>query len=127
MQRIMGKNLRRRSKSKATLDKADRALQDYYRARYTGARCEVCGKPFETMHHHLLKSQSNAGRFERINLIFICHKCHSKISFGDLTGVARYSSKRGLKWVEKIETLKKVRKQYYTKKELEAIIKKYEL
>src|SRR3990167_9198600 len=115
--------LRKRSKSKATIDIADRKLQDWYRFIYRGTRCEVCGAPFNVMHHHLLKSQSNAGRYEHNNLIFICFRCHSALHFGDNNIVATYSIRRGEEWIEKMKKLKQVKKQYYTKRELEEIIK----
>src|SRR3990167_10237221 len=116
--------MRKRSKSKATLDKADRALQDWFRRNYPDDKCEVCGKKAEVRHHHLEKSKSNAGRYNHDNLIVLCHFCHSKIVFGDNNIVAIYSIRRGEEWLEKMKQLKKVKKQYYSKKELEEIIKK---
>src|SRR3990167_2470568 len=119
------KKLRKRSKSKATLDKADRALQDYMRREHKGEPCEVCGRQFQVSHHHLEKSKSNAGRFLEDNLILLCHACHSKITFGDHSVVASYSLKRGPQWFTRMEELKKVRKEHYSKVELEGIIKQY--
>lgn len=119
--------LRKRSKSKATIDKADKALQNWFRFTFKGTPCEVCGKEFEVMHHHILKSQSNAGRYNHDNLIFICNKCHSKISFGDLLGVSIYSAKRGQEWVERMKILKRVSRPPYGKKELERIIEQYSI
>lgn len=117
--------LRRRSKSKVTIDKADRALQDWFRATYKGKKCEVCNAPFQVMHHHNEKSKSNAGRYDHDNLIFLCHKCHSKITFGDNNIVATYSQKRGKEWLDRMWKLRAVRRPLYGKKELEEIIKKY--
>ena len=122
-----GAPLRKRSKSKATIDKADRALQDWFRATYPNNKCEVCGGQFQVMHHHIEKSKSNAGRYEHDNLIFICHSCHSKITFGYNNVIATYSAKRGIKWVEKMQELSKISKQYYTKGELEVIMLRYSL
>lgn len=114
--------LRKRSKSKLTLDKADRALQDYYRRNYPTDLCEVCGAIAEVRHHHIEKSKSNYLRYNPINLIALCHKCHQKIHFGDNSIVAVYSVKRGEEWVNKIEELKKIKKPYYSQKELKEII-----
>lgn len=121
--------LRRRSKSKATVDKADRALQDNYRQKHAGRKCEGClFRPFDVMHHHIPKSQSNAGRYLDENLIFLCNGCHYGIHRrGDLQIVSRYSEKRGKEWVERMNELKKERRSHYGKKELEDIIQKYTL
>lgn len=120
--------LRKRSKSKATIDKADRELQDAYRRKYGGKLCESCERcEFYCMHHHLPKSRSNAGRYHKDNLIFICKPCHDEISFnGGSQVVARYSAKRGKKWVAEMDLLKQERRQAYSKKELEKIIIKYQ-
>ena len=118
--------MRHRSKSKATLDKADKALQNWFRRIYPDKKCEVCFQPFQVMHHHLEKSKSNAGRFNHDNLVFLCHRCHSKIIFGNHNVVATYSLQRGAEWLAKMKSLAKVQKQYYTKRELENIIEKYE-
>lgn len=119
--------LRKRSKSKATIDKADRALQDWYRFTYPEKKCESCGKPFEVMHHHNEKSKSNAGRFLEDNLIFLCHKCHASIHFQNHNVVAIYSTKRGEAWVQRMVELKRVMRASYSKKELEEIIEKYKI
>ena len=118
--------MKKRSKSKATIDKADRSLQDWFRKTYPDDKCEVCGLLAQVRHHHNEKSKSNAGRYNHDNLIALCHSCHAKITFGDNNVVATYSIKRGPEWVERMKQLKKARKQYYTKGELEIIIKKYE-
>jgi len=121
--------LRKRSKSKATLDRADIALQNFYRRQFvkTKQKCECgCGRMAEVCHHHIGKSKSNYLRFAEINLVFLSHFCHSKITFQDYSIVARYSVKKGEKWVKKMDKLKIIKKQHYTKKELEIIIKSYE-
>ena len=117
--------MRRRSKSKATVDKADYALQQWFRHNFPNELCEVCGSHFDVMHHHIEKSKSNAGRYNHANLIFICTPCHARITFGDHNVVATYSLKRGAEWLASMKALKKEQKQYYTKKELEIIIEKY--
>lgn len=117
--------MRKRSKNKATIDKADRSLQDAYRRKYKRMSCEVCGRRFEVVHHHLEKSKSNAGRYFYRNLIFLCFKCHARLHFGDNNIIAIYSTKRGRKWVLDMIELKKVKRPAYSKKELEGIINKY--
>ena len=120
--------MKKRSKSKATIDIADRVLQDAYRRKYKGELCEGCGeREFSCMHHHINKSQSNYLRFDKINLIFICSYCHPLISFGKGAQIiARYSVKRGKAWIMKIGELAKIKRPSYGKKELEKIITKFE-
>lgn len=117
--------LRKRSKSKATLDKVDRALQNAYRRWFPKAKCEVCGRPAQVRHHHVEKSKSNFCRYLHENLVALCHSCHSKITFGDHNVVATYSIRRGAKWVERMKLLKRESKEHYSKKELEAFITFY--
>jgi len=105
--------------------KADRALQDWFRREYPDNKCECCGGQYEVMHHHILKSNSNAARFNHDNLIFLCSKCHSSLHFGNLNLISIYTAKRGNEWVEKMVELKKVKVSHYGKKALEVIIKKY--
>ena len=119
--------MRRRSKSKLLIDKADRALQDFYRRIYPKRRCESCGGLFGLIHHFIEKSKSNYLRFHKKNLIFICKKCHSlHHCFGDSKIHAKIILKRGQKWLREIIKLNKIKKQSYNVKELEELIKKYE-
>ena len=121
--------MRKRSKSKITIDRADRSLQDAYRRKYKGELCESClGQLFQVIHHHISKSKSNAGRFRQpINYIKLCHSCHSKIIFGDNNIVATYSIKRGKRWLEKIEKLKAIKRPYFSRGELQKIINYYKI
>ncbi len=120
--------IRKRNKSKITIDKADRELQDAYRRKYEGKLCEGCTKRlFAVVHHHLPKSRSNAGRYHKDNLIFLCEPCHSEISFnGGSQIIARYSARRGKRWIAKMDNLRTIKRQAYTKGELEKIIKYYQ-
>ncbi len=117
--------MRKRSKSKATIDKADRALQDWYRRECPDKKCEICGAPFQLLHHHILKSKSNHLRFNEKNLIFICSSCHFKLHHGYPNLSAVYASKRGKEWVDWIEKEARARRLPYRKKELEEIIERY--
>lgn len=124
------KKLKRRSKNpiKKAKDEADRALQDAYRRNYSDEKCESCGSQFYCMHHFIEKSKSNNLRFNPINLIFICSRCHSlHHNFGDATIHAKIQSKKGEKWWKKLQKEYKIKKQCWTNKELESIIKKYEI
>ena len=103
------KRLRRKTKNplKRITENAERALQDWYRAEYEGEKCECCGAEFELMHHHLLKSQSNYGRYKQpANLIFLCKKCHDALHFGMHNIVSKYSLNRGKAWERKIDLIR---------------------
>ena len=116
--------MRKRSKSKATLDKADRQVQDYYRAKFPKGRCESCGRLFSLIHHFIEKSKSNYLRFNIINFIFICKKCHSlHHCFGDSSIHARIILHKGEKWLEEIIKASRIKRESFSKGELEKIIK----
>ena len=98
--------MRKRSKNKALLDKADRALQDYYRTKKL--KCESCGKLSNLVHHFIEKSRCNFLRFNDKNLIPLCSKCHSlHHCFGDSTIMGNVVLKRGRKWYNTIQKLRR--------------------
>jgi 5-methylcytosine-specific restriction endonuclease McrA len=116
--------LRKRSKSKYYIDRADRALQDYYRALHL--KCEVCGAPADLMHHFIEKSRSNYLRFNEINLVPLCKKCHFKHhNTGDTTIHAIIIQKRGQKWLKKIIELSRIKRLPFSVKEIIEIIDFY--
>ena len=101
--------LKKRSRNplNALKRKADESLQDSYRSKHRGKKCECCGAKFELMHHHLLKSQSNYGRYKQpANLIFLCKRCHNALHFGMYDVVSKYSLKRGKRWKKKIDFIR---------------------
>src|SRR3990167_7331318 len=114
--------LKRKSKNprKKLIDEADRLLQDYYRALYPNKKCEVCGgETFYFMHHFIEKSKSNNLRFNHLNLIFICKKCHSlHHCFGDATIHAKIQSKRGEDWWNELKKENEIHRTAYSIKEL---------
>lgn len=119
--------LKRRSKSKVTIDIADKSLQNWFRKTYPKGKCEVCNRPFFCMHHFIPKSQSNFLRFAETNLIFICNSCHfSHHRTGNAKIHAKIIIKRGVLWLKKIMKLSIIKRQAFSKKELEQIIKRYE-
>lgn len=92
-------------------DKADRSLQDYYRAKYPDEKCESCGKQFQVMHHFVEKSQSTGLRFEPKNLIFLCYSCHFRHHrTGDSMIMGEVLQERGLEWLISIKKMKLERK-----------------
>jgi 5-methylcytosine-specific restriction endonuclease McrA len=106
--------------------KADIALQDWYRLNCPYDMCLICGYKAELRHHFILKSMSNRLRYDSINLIPLCSKCHYKAHFGSETLIsAQIAFKKGRKWFDKIQRLSQEHINL-TKKYLEEIIKKYE-
>ncbi len=109
------------------LVKADRTLQDWYRANWKGIMCESCGVPFELVHHFVEKSQSSFLRFDKRNLIFLCSKCHFRHHrTGDPAIVGNVIKRRGLKWFDRLQ---KLRRNYLdlNRKYLAKQLKKYAL
>lgn len=108
------KKAKRRYSIKPLKNKADRALQDWYRAKHAGHRCEAeCGSAFQVMHHYVPKSQSAGLRFEPENLIFLCHGCHFRHHrTGDPDVMGTVLQRRGMKWLAVVKTLRLARKDW---------------
>lgn len=121
--------MRKRSKSKILLDKADRCVQDWFRKHYPKQKCESCGiRTFYCVHHFIEKSKSNNLRYNLLNLIFICRHCHSlHHSFGDATIHAKIQNKKGNEWWQKLQKEYKKKRASFTIKELNDIIRMYEI
>ncbi len=102
--------LKRRSKSKALVDKVDRKMQNWYRSEYKGTPCEGCGKPFDLIHHCIEKSKSNFLRFNQPdNFIFLCKGCHFAIHrSGDSRVMLRVKLQRGDEWVHRLLDLERL-------------------
>jgi len=120
--------LKRKSKSpkKTLTDKADRALQDYYRRHFPEMKCEGCGQPFQLMHHYIKKSDSNNLRYDKDNLIFLCKTCHSKIHCygkGQLIE-GRIVLNRGQEWLDRIREKSQIHVSY-SLKDYQNFIDKY--
>ena len=72
-------------------------------------KCLVCGKKAEVMHHFILKSLSNALRYDWFNLIPLCNSCHFKNHKGDFEIAAIITQKKGKDW---LNYLRKKRRDY---------------
>ena len=109
-------------------DKADRALQDWYRDTYPEQLCEACGERiFDIMHHFVPKSMSFFLRFNKKNLVFLCNACHYKHhNTGDPTIHALILFKRGEKWFNWIEKAKRISIPF-SRKIMREQIEKYKL
>ena len=121
--------LRRKSKNprKKLINRADTALQDYYRVKWADVPCEGCGGKMELCHHYVLKSHSNRLRYEEINLIPVCKSCHSKVhGFNGEIVNAQITLNRGQDWLNKIRELEREHIKLGIK-DLEEIIIKYKL
>lgn len=70
--------------------------------------CESCGRPSSTGHHFILKSQSNALRYDEANGIGICVDCHCKHhKAGDPIVNHNIIKSRGEDWFKYIMECKK--------------------
>lgn len=104
--------------------KSDRESQNWGRRTYK--KCEVCGKKMNVLHHFFPKQMSNRLRYEEDNLIPLCNSCHFRHhKMFDPSIHAKIIEKRGLKWFDKLNKMKKrkikINRNYYNK-----TIKKYE-
>jgi hypothetical protein len=110
---------------KILTDKADRALQDWYRANYD-EMCEGCGKnKFQLMHHFIEKHSSAFLRFNKLNLIFLCISCHFKHHrLADSRIHANIILKRGNRWLKSLMT-KSIKPFQLTDLYLKKQLKKY--
>ena len=91
--------------------KLDRAYQDFFRdvCEEGNIPCEVCGKPMNLVHHFIEKSQCVNLRYNPINFVPLCSSCHFKIHMvGDYTGIAKITLRRGKKWFDKLQEIKKL-------------------
>lgn len=112
------------------IKKVDRQLQDWYRAKHPGTPCESCGVHFDIVHHFVEKSQSAGLRFEDINLIFLCHRCHFRHHrTGDQEVMSTVILGRGEVWHRAVMAQKRDTKNRgpFTRKELMEISTGYQL
>jgi hypothetical protein len=123
--------LRKHSPSKALLNRADRALQDWFRAN-TDDKCVICGRKAELRHHHILKSKCNRLRYDERNLIPLCSRCHCLVhgSFRASSGqgylLDEYILKKGKRWHDYLMRKQREPKLELTESYLKGIIEKYE-
>ena len=78
----------------------------YLQSKYTplNPQCIVCGGQTHAMHHVVFKSQSNALRYNPLNLVGLCAKCHTRLHFsGDPTILGTIIKKKGIKWFNQLQ------------------------
>jgi hypothetical protein len=124
------KPLRKKRKHRTELEllteKADRALQDYYRT--LNLKCLVCGAKQQVMHHYHPKTGNWGLRYEPTNLIPICQKCHTSHHLSQETIVQdMIILKKGIGWLTDLNALRlKVKGQRPDKEELLRILRIYQ-
>lgn len=105
--------------------KNQRNLSLIWRKKYRGRTNELARIAYNK---NIEKSKSNNLRFMESNLIPLCYRCHSlHHQFGDAKIHAEIMAKRGIGWWNKLKAEYENKKQYWTKKDLENIIKMYEI
>lgn len=104
-------------------NKADRALQEWGRRKYT--KCLVCKKPVSCLHHYYPKSTSSSLRYYEPNLIPICNGCHFSHHNGNPAIQNKINEVMGDAWLKDLRSKKnkiiKISIGYYKK-----IIEEYE-
>jgi 5-methylcytosine-specific restriction endonuclease McrA len=91
---------------KSLVREADRLLQLKYVP--LNPKCFVCAGPTSEMHHFIYKSQSSYLRFDPMNLIPLCRRCHSRHHLsGDPSIVATILERKGFKWNEQLQAVKR--------------------
>lgn len=69
--------------------------------------CIVCGGTTNCMHHVVYKSQSNALRYNPINLVPLCSKCHTRLHFsGDPAILGTIIKVKGVEWFDELQSLR---------------------
>ena len=102
---------------------ADKALQDYIRAKHKDELCWVCGeRPITCGHHFYPVSNSNATRYYIPNLIPICKECHSKVHTQPHLVHPTICFKLGQEWEQDLLEVKQ-RGQKFTKEWVETNLK----
>lgn len=93
-----------------------------------GGKCELCEETYMvTPHHFYYKSSVPHLKYEILNGVVLCQKCHAKLHFRDAKLVEEEIIKvRGQKWLLKLKKLKDNPPKYFKtdKMWLEKVIKK---
>ena len=100
------------AKKKTNLKKLHRKLYELWKEvakRECGITCLCCGRPAAHMHHYIPKSKSLALRYDLLNAIPLCNKCHYSIHFSNNPEVIRQlceiiRKRKGEEWCFYIET-----------------------
>jgi 5-methylcytosine-specific restriction endonuclease McrA len=103
------------NKYRALEAKADRLLQQHYVP--INPNCIVCGGMTSEMHHVVYKSQSNALRYDPLNLVPLCKKCHCRHHLsGDPNILATIIKVKGQAWFDDLQsrrhTITKLNREY---------------
>lgn len=96
--------------------KLEKELEDLWKAKCVETyplKCEVCGsREVLSFHHFIPKSRSTALRYDLVNGVCLCHKCHYIVHFSkEPTEIHRVVetiiARRGEKWHNYIESHKR--------------------
>lgn len=119
----MRRGKKRKPAKQKIRNQADKALQNYIKAKHQGELCWLCGnRPMTVGHHFVYKSQSNATRYYLPNIIPLCQNCHCLIHSQPSLTNARISLKLGQEWLVDLEEVKRGG-QKFTKEWVETELK----
>ncbi len=90
---------------KTVRNKCDALLTPIVKSLYP--HCLLCGFETQVAHHHVHKSSSNRLRYEILNLINLCNKCHCALHNNESYYASKIILIKGTKWFEEIERLKR--------------------
>jgi len=113
---------------KATLrNQCDRLWKEICLRKY-GTKCEICGENFRTTPHHFYYRSSIPWlRYEILNGIILCQKCHALLHFKDPKIIEEKIIKiRGKKWLNKLNKIKDNKPRFF-KTDLEWYEKKLDI
>jgi 5-methylcytosine-specific restriction endonuclease McrA len=100
---------------------ADKLLQS--KLTPENPQCIVCGGQTSCMHHVVFKSQSNALRYNPLNLVGLCSKCHTRLHFsGDPAILGTIIKVKGIDWFDELQKIRHTTICKHTKEYLEGII-----
>ncbi len=85
----------------------------YQRCLEINPDCLLCGKKAQQIHHFKPKSHYGHLRYELLNGISLCMRCHFLLTHSDSSLQAEIADKMGAKWYNKIQQLAKDRKESF--------------
>jgi len=95
--------------------------------KYWGNKCEVCQKPAIDPHHYISRSASLGLKYNIMNCVPLCKKCHSQLKWKDASAIdAQICLSRGEDWIKYILAMKEYFKKNPVRKTKKFLLTQYE-
>lgn len=107
---------------KSLKTKTDKVLTPYIVKKHP--RCLLCRRNSKVAHHHVRKSRCAALRYEEINLIPLCQRCHFVLHKNESYWASKIVVIKGVLWFKKLDTIRK-NKVKFSRTFYEKVISKY--